>query len=324
MKSEDTVALKKKISLGSLYDRFGILLILIIMCVVSAFLSPVFMTPNNLINIVRQVSVIVMIAFGETMLIISGQIDLSPGSVVAFVGVIAADVMAKTGNVLLAAVAGIIVGIATGAINGYMITKFKLPPFIMTLAMMMIARSAAFIYTDAVPIAGLGDFAQIGQGNVGFVPIPVIIMLVLMFIAWFTLRHTRLGRYTYAIGGNEDAAKASGINVNLTKLKLYLMEGFMVGVAGIVLVSRVNSGQPSIGEGYEFDAITGAIVGGTSFTGGIGTIPGTLIGALIVGVLNNILNLMNVSSYYQDLCRGLIIAVAVTIDIQTRLKSRNK
>jgi inositol transport system permease protein len=245
--------------------------------------------------------------------------------VVALTGTIAASVMAQTQSIPLAVAAGIGMGIVTGLINGWVITYFKIPSFIMTLAMTMVARGAILLYTAGIPVSGLGNFRVIGQGDVGPVPISVLILLVVIGVSWVLLNRTRFGRHVYAVGGNAKAALASGIATDKVVRRAFVYNGILVAIAGIVLMSRVNSGQPAGGVAYEFDAITAVVVGGTSLMGGTGTITGTIVGAMIIGVINNILNLMNVSSYWQQIIKGLIIAVAVILDVKTKsARSRKK
>lgn len=307
-----------------LYKKYGIFVILILMCALSSILSPVFFTSMNLINVVRQISITTMIACAETMLIISGMIDLSPGSVVALSGCIAVSVSLMTHSIVLGVLAGICIGGIAGFINGFIITRYNLPPFIVTLAMMTVARGAAYLYTDGKPIINIGGFANLGQGNILGVPIPVLILIFVVLITWLILSQTKLGRFIYAIGGNEEAAVCSGINVKKIKLLVFVISGLFTGLAGTILMGRLNSGLPTAGEGYEFDAITAVIIGGTSFTGGIGSVFGTIVGALMIGVLNNTLNLMNVSSFVQHIIKGIIIVLAVILDTKTKSVMRTK
>jgi inositol transport system permease protein len=270
------------------------------------------------------VVVVSLLACGVTFIIILGHIDVSLGSVVALTGTIAASVMAATQNIGLAVAAGIAMGVVTGLINGWVVTYFKIPSFIMTLAMTTVARGAILLYTAGVPVSGLGDFSIIGQGFVGPVPISVLILIGAALVCWVLLNRTRFGRYVYAVGGNIKAAHASGIHTDGVLRKAFVLNGVLAAIAGIVLMSRVNSGQPAAGVAYEFDAITAVVVGGTSLMGGTGTMTGTLIGAMIIGVINNILNLMNVSSYWQMIIKGLIIAVAVILDVKTKTAGAGK
>ena len=249
---------------------------------------------------------------------ITGEIDLSTGSVVALAGCFAADVVSRTGNIPLAVLVGLVVGAIVGALNGLVVVKFRIPSFIMTLATMQMARGAILQYTNGIPVSQLGDFTVFGQGYWGPIPISVFIMIFVIFLTAFFLFKTRFGRYLYAVGGNIDAARASGIKTGKVKFLAFLYAGIMSGLGGILLMSRMNSGQPIAGEGYEFDAVTAIVLGGTSMSGGIGTVWGTVTGAFIVGILNNIMNLTNVSSYYQQIVQGLIIALAVILDVSLR------
>ena len=303
---------------ASVYRRYGTILIFIGICILASILSPTFLTEANLTNVLRQVVVVSLLACGVTFIIILGQIDVSLGSVLALSGVIATSVMQMTQSVTLAVIAGLCVGAATGLVNGVVITLFRIPSFIMTLAMTTVARGAALLYTGGVPITGLGEFNVIGQGAIGPIPISVLILVAFILVSWVLLNKTTFGRYVYAVGGNQRAALASGIKPGSIIIKAFVYNGILCAIAGIVLMSRINSGQPAGGVGYEFDAITAVVVGGTSLMGGTGTITGTVIGALIIGVINNILNLLNVSSYWQQIIKGLIIAIAVILDVWTK------
>ncbi|QND44053.1 ABC transporter permease (plasmid) [Rhizobium leguminosarum bv. viciae] len=308
----------RNMSFSQIYRQYGTVLIFVGICILASILSPTFLTEANLTNVLRQVVVVSLLACGVTFIIILGHIDVSLGSVLALCGVIAASVMAITASVILAVVAGVAVGILTGIVNGFVITFFRIPSFIMTLAMTTVARGAVLLYTGGSPVTGLGDFKVIGQGSLGPVPISVLILAIVIVISWILLNKTKFGRYVYAVGGNERAARASGINPDSIVVKAFIFNGILCAVAGIVLMSRINSGQPVSGVGYEFDAITAVVVGGTSLMGGTGTITGTIIGSLIIGVINNMLNLMNVSSYWQQIIKGLIIAIAVILDVWTK------
>lgn len=311
------------LSFAQIYRKYGTILIFVGIFILASILSPTFLTEANLTNVLRQVVVVSLLACGVTFIIILGHIDVSLGSVLALCGVLAASVMAMTGSVILAVVAGIAVGILTGIVNGFVITFFRIPSFIMTLAMTTVARGLVLLYTGGSPVTGLGDFKVIGQGSLGPVPISVLILVAVVVVSWILLNKTKFGRYVYAVGGNERAARASGIDPDSIVVKAFIFNGILCGIAGIVLMSRINSGQPAGGVGYEFDAITAVVVGGTSLMGGTGTITGTIIGSMIIGVINNILNLMNVSSYWQQIIKGLIIAIAVILDVWTK-SARNK
>ena len=323
-------------SLNAFIRKYAIVLIFIAMFVTMAFLTDAFLQPRNLVNVVRQISVVGLIAIGVTMVIITTGIDLSSGSVLALAAVCAASLAQQPGwhdakypglvvPVIVPILAALAIGLLCGAINGGLIAKFKIPPFIATLGMMTVARGFALIYSNR-PVSGLTDtYNFIGQGEILKVipisgqpplgiPIPVIILAVVAISAHIMLNNTRFGRHIYAIGGNEQAALISGLNVGRIKIGVYTIAGLLSGLAGLVLSSRIGSGQAGLGVGYELDAIASAVIGGTSLSGGIGTIWGTIIGALIIGVLNNGLDLLNVSAYWQTIVKGTIIVVAVIVD----------
>ena len=308
-------------SFSDYYNKYGIFVILILAIVISTILKPSFITSTNLINILRQNAVIAIVSFGAMLVLLSGEVDLSPGSVLAFSGCVAALVVKSTDSVVLAIIASIVIGGILGAFNGTVITKARIPSFIMTLAMQQAVRGLIFIMTNAAPIMSLPDkFTWLGQGYIGPIPVPVIVLVIIFILSWILLNKRPFGRYVYATGGNADAAKASGINVDMVKIQTFMFQGLMAGLGGVMLMSRLNSGQPTSGEAYEFDAITAAIIGGTSMKGGIGSIYGTLAGALFVGVLINIMTITNVSAYLQQVVRGVIIALAVILDTAVRTK----
>lgn len=307
-------------SLAELYLKYGMFFILLVLVVCAALISPAFLKPRNLSNVIKSMSIVALVAFGQTMVLILGKIDLSVGSVMALTGCISCMLVSQTGNLALGLVAGVAVGALCGAVNGFVISYFQIPAFIITLATMQIARGVVLLLTNAVPISGMGPaFQFLGNGTLfGLIPMPVVIMAISFVLCWFILNRSRFGRYIYACGGNEQAAIASGINTGHTATLTYIIMGVLTGMAGIVLMAYMNSGQPAGALNYEMDAITAAIVGGTSFTGGLGSVQGTLIGCLIVGVLDNIMNLKGVSSYWQQIVRGLIIALAVIMDIKSK------
>ncbi len=289
---------------------------LLALVIILSFLSPYFLTIPNLLNVVRQVSIIAIVSFGMTMVILTGGIDLSVGSMLAFSGAVTAGMIVNSGlNVFLAILIGLAAGTALGLFNGIAVAKAKLPAFIVTLAMMTIARGFTLIYTNGRPISGFDEtFRFFGAGYLGRIPVPVVIMFLLLFIIYVLLKKTPLGRYIYAIGGNEKATKLSGINTDKIKIAVYALNGFLAAVSGIILTSRLNSAQPMAGEGYELDAIAAVVLGGTSLSGGSGGVVGTIVGALIIAVLNNGLNLLNVSSFYQLVAKGAVILLAVFLD----------
>lgn len=322
--NESKKAKVKDINIATIYRKYGIIIILMLLFMVSAIINNNFLKPQNLINILKQISVVTIIACGETMLIISGMIDLSAGLICTTSACFSAGILAATGNVPLAILVGISIGVVAGWANGFMITQYKLQPFIATLAMTYVAKGIVQIYTNGKAVVGVEKIRFLGQGSIGIVPVPVIIMIICVIIVAIVMKYTKLGVAIYAIGGNEKAAMASGINVKRMKRFIFMLSGAFVGIAGVVLMARLMSGQPSVGDGYEFDAITAVVVGGTSFLGGIGTVYGTLIGSIIVGLINNILNLLHVSSQYQLIVKGVLIAGAVIVDIKTKEDKKSK
>ena len=303
--------------------KYSIYLILVALFIVCSLANPNFLSVNNLTNISRQLSVTTILALGATMLIISGMLDLSSGSVLALAGVFAVSAYKATGSLLIAITVGVLTGIICNVINAIMISTFKAPPFIATLAMLTVARGVALLFTKGQNILQLGNFVELGQGSIGIIPIPIIFLVVIAIFTWYLLNHTRFGRSLYAVGGNEEASIASGINVHKVKYTAFIINGLFVGIAGVLFMSRVNAGLPNGAINYEFTALTAAIIGGTSFSGGVGTVGGTLAGAFIVGFLDNIMNLTNVDSYMQQIVRGTIIALAVIYDIRTRNRRAN-
>ncbi|WP_321960513.1 ABC transporter permease [Paraburkholderia sp. J7] len=304
--------------------RYSIYLILVAMIVVSSIISPVFLSTTNFLNISRQISITTILAFGQTLLIICGLIDLSAGSVLALSGLLSVMFFKATGMFVPSMIVGIAIGSACGLVNGWIVTRFNTPAFIATLAMQTAARGAALMMTSGQNIYELDTFTGWGQGSVLGVPSPVIFLVVIALLTWYVLNHTRLGRYIYAIGGNQEAARASGIRISRIKMAAFLLNGALVGLAGVLYMSRVNAGLPNAGIGFEFDAMTAAIIGGTSFSGGIGTAIGTLAGAFIMGFLGNIMNLLGVQSYLQQIIKGGIIVLAVAYDISSKHGKKKK
>lgn len=305
---------------ATIRSRYSIIMVLIFLFVVCIFLNENFLTWGNLTNISRQISVTTILAFGETILIICGLLDLSSGSVVAFAGTLSVWCYKAVGSMPLAILVSIAVAVLCNALNGVMVTTFRTPAFIATLAMQTMARGAALLLTAGQNIYQIGDYTILGQGSVWIIPTPILFMVFFFLVTRYILGDTKFGRSLYAIGGNEEAAIASGIAVKKIKMKAYLFNGVLVGMAAVLFMSRVNAGLPNGAQNYEFDALTTTIIGGTSFSGGIGTAGGTLIGAFIVGFLNNIMNLTSVNSYVQQIIRGLIIALAVIYDIFAKTK----
>lgn len=309
---------KKLLSKEWLIEQKSLIALLFLVVVVS-FLTPNFFTVDNLLNILRQTSVNAIIAVGMTLVILTAGIDLSVGSVLALCGAFAATLVAMEVPVLVAVPTALLAGAALGAISGIIIAKGKVQAFIATLVTMTLLRGVTMVYTDGRPIStGFTDtadtFAWFGTGYALGIPVPVWLMVVVFAGAWYLLNHTRFGRYVYAVGGNESATRLSGINVDRVKIGVYAICGLLAALAGIIVTSRLSSAQPTAGMGYELDAIAAVVLGGTSLMGGKGRIMGTLIGALIIGFLNNALNLLDVSSYYQMIAKAVVILLAVLVD----------
>jgi inositol transport system permease protein len=320
--------------LASIFSKYGIFLIFAVMVLGASILSPAFLSSTNLINIVRQMSIVGLIALGVTGIIVSAGIDLSSGSVVGLAAVVAASLAQMPDYaaafypglhlpLFVSILAACVVGALVGLINGSLVAKAHIPPFIATLGTFTAIRGAANLYTGGRPISNLtDDYNFIGQGDVFGVPVPIIILVVMAVVTHILYAHTKFGKYIYAIGGNEQAARVSGINAAMYKMLIYVYASFLAGLAGLVVSARIGSGQPGLGVGYELDAIAAAVIGGTSLSaGGIGTVAGTIVGALIIGVLNNTLDLMNVSAFWQQIVKGCIIVGAVIID---QLKQRGR
>jgi ribose/xylose/arabinose/galactoside ABC-type transport system permease subunit len=307
----------KKGSPGKILAKYGIYIAFAILFIILSISSDSFLTTTNIINIFRQVSIIGIVAVGMSFVIITGGIDLSVGSIMALSAVVASSLAKADSNysLFIPIIIGMAVGLACGLINGVLVAKWKVAPFIATLGMMTAARGLAMVYTDGRPVIGLSNaYDNIGSGSVLGIPIPIIAFLIIILIGIFLLNFTVFGRHVFATGGNEQSAKLSGIRVNSVKIGVYVMAGLLSGIGGIILSSRIMSGSPVLGQGYELDAIAAVVIGGTSLFGGIGSIIGTLIGVLIIGVMNNGLDLMNVSSYYQQILKGAIIVIAVLLD----------
>ncbi|MGH2316744.1 ABC transporter permease subunit [Planococcus sp. SE5232] len=290
---------------------------LILIIVIITILNPGFLSVSNLMNVLRQVSINALIAFGMTFVILTGGIDLSVGATLALTGAVSAGMMASGVDPIFAMLLGLLLGAVLGAINGIIIAKGKVAPFIATLATMTIYRGLTLVYTDGRPISGLGDsltFQMLGKGYFLGIPIPVVTMIVSFAILYFILKKTTFGRRVYAVGGNEEASILSGINADRIKIYVYSLLGLLAALASLILTSRLNSAQPTAGEMFELDAIAAVVLGGTSLTGGRGWIVGTLIGALIIGVLNNGLNLIGVPSFFQQVVKGAVILLAVLLD----------
>ncbi|MBB1274060.1 ribose ABC transporter permease [Psychromonas sp. SR45-3] len=295
------------------------LIALIVLIAVVSVLNEYFFTIDNILNILRQTSVIAILAAGMTLVILTAGIDLSVGSILALCGAFAASMISLEIPVLIAVPVSLLGGAVLGSMAGFIISKGKVQAFIATLVMMTLLRGVTMVYTDGRPIStGFTDvadsFAWFGTGYMFGIPVPVWLMIFVFAGIWYLLNHTRFGRYVYALGGNESATKLSGINVDRIKIGVYSICGLLSALAGIIITSRLSSAQPTAGMGYELDAIAAVVVGGTSLAGGRGYIMGTLIGALIIGVLNNALNLLDVSSYFQMIVKAAVILLAVLVD----------
>lgn len=312
--------LKSKLSA----DTFRILSVLsglLILMLFFSVTSQYFFTSNNLLTIALQTSIIAIIAIGQTFVLITAGIDLSIGSNMALAGVISGMLMVNGYGIFIAVIAGVLSGAVVGFLSGTIIVKGDLPPFVVTLGAMSIVRGAALVITNGIPVSGLPKaFQLIGNGKLLSVPIPAIIMIIFTLIFSFILSKTKLGNYIYASGSNIEAAKLSGIDTGKVIIIVYTFSGFLAASAGVIMASRIASGQPSAGMGYELFAVASAVIGGTSLAGGEGLIIGTLIGALVIGVLRNGLNLLNVSAFWQEILIGAVIILAVFAD---RIKHRN-
>lgn len=295
-------------------------LILLFVIVFFSIMSQSFMTSRNILNICRQVSMIGICSVGMTMVLLTGGIDISVGSIIALSGVVAAKLIAENmWPIFPAMVVGVVIGVICGIISGVMVAKFDVPALIATLAMQSIARGIAFILTQGIPVYGLPEQIRVlGQGYFLNIPIPVYIMVLMFFIGWWLLEQTTFGRHVYAIGGNEEVARLSGINVMMRKLQIYAFSGFFAGLSGIIMLSRVNSGQPNTSEGFEMDVITAAVLGGVSVAGGQGKIVNVIAGVLIMGMLGNGMTLMNLDEYWQWVTRGAVLLFAVAFDNWSR------
>ncbi|HIU34916.1 MAG TPA: ABC transporter permease [Candidatus Pullichristensenella excrementigallinarum] len=328
MNANQQETLKKRPSFAEVYNKVGIFFILIIFVILSACMSRVFLTQANIINLLTQTSVVTIIACGITLLIITGNTDLSAGSMVAFGGCFILGTFKQlTQNMglpdvlggVLAILAGVVLCVAMYGAAALVITIFNAPAFIVTLAISTAARGLALMYTDGKVIKQCGNIVKIGQAKLfGVVPFPVLFMIVFLIITWVLLTQTRFGKHVYAVGGNMESARAAGIHTGSVIMRTYLYHAICVAFAGALFMARLNSGQPAEAVGLEFDAITAAIIGGASLAGGLGTISGTLVGSMIIGILANVFTLMHVQSYYQQIITGLIIVLAVVVDIKTK------
>lgn len=301
---------------NNLLRRFGIFIAFLIIVIILSCITSSFLTGDNILNVIRQISFNGMVAIGMTFVIITGGIDLSVGSVLALGALFTTSMCTQDnpGSLVIAILVGLAVATACGFLNGLMITKGKMAPFIATMAMMTMARGASLLFCNGRPIINLTDeFKEIGTGSL-LLPIPILVFFLVIIVAYLVLYRSRFGRKVFAVGGNEAAAKASGVNIDRVKISVYMISSFLAGLSGIILAARMGAGSPIVGEGYELDAIAAAVIGGTSLSGGVGSVFGTVIGTLIIGIISNGLDILNVSSYYQDIVKGLIIVIAVLID----------
>ena len=304
---------------GIVKNNVGILSVLVLLCVIVSIATSKFLKPNNLISVLRQISINAYIALGMTLIIILGHIDLSVGAIVAMSGTLTVGFIVTQGlPIPVAILLGILLGMVAGLISGMIVTYFRVPAFIITMAMMNVCSGVAYVYSGGQATRINDDFfSAIGTGYLfNTIPLPVVYMIILIIVISFLLGKTKFGTYVYAIGGNREAARLSGVPIKKVEIAVFTISGVLSAFAGLVLCSRMYSGQPSVGNGYELDAIAACVLGGTSMSGGKGRISGTIFGAMVIGVISNGLNLIGVSSYWQLIVKGLIIACAVLLDSQ--------
>jgi ribose/xylose/arabinose/galactoside ABC-type transport system permease subunit len=303
----------------SLLQRFGLLLVIILLSVYMSIVRPVFLTSGNLVNVLRQVSMNGILAVGITFVILTGGIDLSVGAVVAVTSVIAGRMLDEGHGIVAAITLGMLAALIFGLMNGSLIAIGRIPPFIATLSTMAIARGFALVYSNGRPyLIQRETFLAIGKGSSMGVPNPIWILLVVCVLAFIVLNFTVFGRHVYAFGGNRQAAKLAGVRTKLIEISVYTIAGVLAGITAIILSARISSGQPTAGQGFELDAIAAAAIGGTSMIGGSGTIGGTIMGFIIIGIMINSLTLLGVSSFYQQIVKGFIIIAAVMLDMQMK------
>ena len=297
-------------------ETYSLILIVLALGFTMTVLSPSFFTTTNLLNVLRQVSINGILAIGMTFVVLTGGIDLSVGSIVAFCGIVSAGLLRDAQlPIPLVIVISLLIGIALGSFNGYFVAYWNAAPFVVTLSLMTIARGMTYVYSDGKPISPLPEeFLAIGKGKMLGIPTPAVILLGVFILSFIVIKYFRIGRYIYAVGGNENSAVVSGINVRAIKMIVYSISGGLCGLAAIILTSRVSAGLPQAGQGYELDAIAATVIGGTSLSGGRGRLWGTILGALLLGIVSNGLDLLNVSSFYQQIVKGVIILAAILID----------
>ena len=303
------------------WQRVGIPLALFILCIIFAFSSNRFLTVRNLTNVARQISILAFLSYGMTFVIVSGGIDISVGSAVSLISMVTAGMMVSNGSVSFGIVMGILCGAFIGTMNGLLVSLIQLPPFIVTMGTGTICAGLALLYANGMPIVGLPQgFGFIGSGYLGPIPIPVMIAFFFFLLNAFIMRYTVYGRYVLAIGGNEEAARLSGINTKRIKLMAYTLMGFLTGIGAVILSSRIISGYPNLGLGMELQAIAAVVIGGGTLGGGYGSMTGTLFGVLMIGIIQNGLNMMGVSSFVQMIVIGIIILASVTYDVYRKKK----
>jgi putative xylitol transport system permease protein len=303
--------------LKQLYTRYGIVAALILLCVALSFSNEYFMTWGNWTDILRQTAINGILAIGMTYVVLTAGIDLSVGAILAFAGIVSAGMVTgeQPHSIAFGVTLGLAVGALLGAVNGLLVARLSVPPFVATLGMLSVARGFTYIYNGGTPVSDLPDgYLAIGGGHVLQIPVAILIFAAVIGIFWFILRYTTYGRYIYAVGGNIKSAKTSGIGTGKVLFSVYVVSGLLAGLAGVLLAARTTAALPQAGMSYELDAIAAVVIGGTSLSGGAGSLGGTVIGALLIGVINNGLNLLWVSSYYQQVIKGVIIVVAVLLD----------
>lgn len=311
----------KKKDMGKVIRQFGLVFVVLFIVILMSFLSPVFMTKNNIMNVLRQISMNGILAVGMTFVILTGGIDLSVGSVVGITGVICGSFLEKGMNWGLACLLSLAIALLCGVINGYLIAYVGFQPFIATLSTMTIGRGFALAYSDGKPYT-IRDahFISIGQGSVLGIPVPIILLVLVCLLGLVILNMTTFGRYVFALGGNKSAAKLSGVRTKKMEMMVYVLSSVCACVVGMILAARISSGQPTAGESYEMDAIAATAIGGTSMSGGVGSLSGTILGFVIIGLLSNSMNLMNINSFYQQIVKGLLIIAAVFLDMKSKGK----
>lgn len=307
--------------MGKILRQFGLIFVALFIIIVMSFVSPVFLTSQNITNILRQISLNGILSIGMTFVILTGGIDLSVGSVIAITGVISGSLMANGCNWFVACLAALVCSLICGFVNGWLISYIGFQPFIATLSTMTIGSGIALAYSNGKPYT-ISDpaFIKIGQGTVAGIPIPIILLFIFCAAGLIILNMTTFGRYVFAIGGNKNAAKLSGVRTRVIQLAVYVISSVCAWMVGLILAARISSGQPIAGEGYEMDAIAATAIGGTSMSGGIGSLTGTMCGFVLLGLLSNSMNLMNINSFYQKMVKGLLIILAVFLDMKSKGK----